>query len=68
MKEKINELIKDSIEKFNVYVDDAFVDTEENKNKSASEKFADMLYEWEQSWKNKTEKIIDTDKKHTGGN
>lgn len=33
MKEKINELIKDSIEKFNVYVDDAFVDTEENKKR-----------------------------------
>ncbi len=33
MKEKINELIKDSIEKFNVYVNDAFVDTEENKKR-----------------------------------
>ena len=33
MKEKINELIKDSIEKFNVYVDDAFVDTEEGKKR-----------------------------------
>lgn len=33
MKEKINELIKDSIEKFNVYVDDTFVDTEENKKR-----------------------------------
>ena len=33
MKAKINELIKDSIEKFNVYVDDAFVDTEENKKR-----------------------------------
>lgn len=33
MKEKINELIKDSIEEFNAYVDDAFVDTEEEKKR-----------------------------------
>ena len=33
MKEKVNELIKDSMEEFNVYVDDAFVDTEEGKKR-----------------------------------
>lgn len=38
---------------------------EENKNKTASEKFAEMMYEWEQSWKNKTS---ENNKKHLGGN
>ena len=33
MKERVNELIKDSMEEFNVYVDDAFVDTEEGKKR-----------------------------------
>ena len=33
MKERVNELIKDSTEEFNVYVDDAFVDTEEGKKR-----------------------------------
>ena len=33
MKERINELIKDSIEEFNVFLEDAFVDTEEGKKR-----------------------------------
>lgn len=33
MKERVNELIKDSIEEFNVFLEDAFVDTEDGKKR-----------------------------------
>ena len=33
MKEKISELIKDSIQEYNVFLEDAFVDTEDGKKR-----------------------------------